>query len=161
MNDIEASLQEFPLISLSSGEFLLTQGEKTDCLYFLHKGAVKILKDGYEVAKRTDNGAVLGEMSIMLDIEHSVSVQCVQDSKFYCIEQPRKFLEKHPNVIWNIAQILSLRLYNLTQYLVDVKSQYEGHDPLNVVDEVLEALLNAQQSKVLKRGESNRDTPDY
>lgn len=161
MNDIEANLKEFPLISLSSGEFLLTQGEKTDCLYFLHEGAVKILKDNYEVAIRSDKGAVLGEMSIMLDTEHSASVQCIQDSTFYCIEHPREYLENHPDVIWNIAQILSLRLFNLTQYLVDVKSQYEGHDHLNMVDDVLETLLHAQQTKVLKRGESKRDTPEY
>ena len=38
--DIEASLKAFPLISLSSGEYLLTQEEKTDSIYFLLEGPV-------------------------------------------------------------------------------------------------------------------------
>ncbi|MCK5499429.1 MAG: hypothetical protein KAI77_09515, partial [Gammaproteobacteria bacterium] len=109
----------------------------------------------------SDEGAVFGEMSIMLESEHSASVECLEDSKFYCIEHPRKYLEDHPNVIWHIAQILSLRLFNLNQYLVDVKRQYEGHDHLQMVDDVLETLLNQQKTKVLQREHSKRDTPDY
>lgn len=161
MIDIEASLQEFPLEALKTGEHLLTQGEKTDCLYFLLEGAVEVVKDGYTVAVVSDKGAVFGEMSIMLDIEHSASVKCIEDSKFYVIQHPGKYLEDHPKVIWHIAQILGLRLFNLNQYLVDVKRQYEGHDHLHMVDDVLEALLNQQKTKVLQRGDSKRDTPDY
>ena len=161
MIDIETSLKAFPLISLTAGENLLTQGEKTDSIYFLLKGAVKVTKDGYEVAVVSDKGAVFGEMAILLDSEHSASVQCLEDSEFYHIEHPRKYLEGHPEVIWHIAQILGLRLFNLNQYLVDVKSQYEGHDHLNMVDDVLEALLNQQKTKVLQREDSKRDTPDY
>ena len=161
MIDIETSLKAFPLISLTAGENLLTQGEKTDSIYFLLKGAVKVTKDGYEVAVVSDKGAVFGEMAILLDSEHSASVQCLEDSEFYHIEHSRKYLEGHPEVIWHIAQILGLRLFNLNQYLVDVKSQYEGHDHLNMVDDVLEALLNQQKTKVLQREDSKRDTPDY
>lgn len=158
---LEENLKEFPLVSLAAGEFLLTQGEKTDCMYFLVQGAVKISKDGYDVAVVSDEGAVFGEMSIMLESEHSASVECLEDSKFYCIEHPKKYLEDHPKVIWHIAQILSLRLFNLNQYLVDVKRQYEGHDHLQMVDDVLDTLLNQQKTKVLQREHSKRDTPDY
>jgi hypothetical protein len=161
MIDIEASLNAFPLISLSAGEYLLTQEEKTDSIYFLLEGSVKVTKDGYEVAVISDKGAVFGEMSILLDNKHSASVQCLEDSKFYHIEHPGKYLENHPKVIWHIAQILGLRLFNLNQYLVDVKSQYEGHDHLHMVDDVLETLLNQQKTKVLQREDSKRDTPDY
>ena len=161
MIDIETSLKEFPLISLAAGEFLLTQGEKTDSIYFLLEGSVIVSKDDYEVAVVSDKGAVFGEMSIMLENEHSASVKCLEDSRFYHIEHPRKYLEDHPRVIWHIAQILGLRLFNLNQYLVDVKRQYEGHDHLHMVDDVLETLLNQQKTKILQREDSKRDTPDY
>ncbi len=161
MIEIEKSLKEFPLISLTAGEYLLKESEKTDSIYFLLEGSVKVTKDGYDIAVVSDKGAVFGEMSILLDNEHSASVQCVEDSKFYHIAHPRKYLEDHPRVIWHIAQILGLRLFNLNQYLVDVKSQYEGHDHLNMVDDVLETLLNQQKTKVLQRKDSKRDTPDY
>lgn len=161
MIPIEENLEAFPLISLTAGEYLLTQEEKTDSIYFLLEGSVKVIKDGYEIAVVSDKGAVFGEMSILLDNEHSASVQCLEDSKFYHIEHPGKYLEDHPRVIWHIAQILGLRLFNLNQYLVDVKSQYEGHDHLNMVDDVLETLLNQQKTKVFHREDSKRDTPDY
>jgi CRP-like cAMP-binding protein len=161
MIDIETSLKALPLISLSAGEYLLTQEEKTNSIYFLIEGTVSVIKDSYEVAVVSDKGAVFGEMSILLDIEHSASVQCLEDSRFYHIEDPGKYLEDHPRVIWHIAQILALRLFNLNQYLVDVKSQYEGHDHLSMVDGVLETLLNQQKTTVLKREDSKRDTPDY
>ena len=161
MIEIEKSLKEFPLISLTAGEYLLKESEKTDSIYFLLEGSVKVTKDGYDVAVVSDKGAVFGEMSILLDNDHSASVQCVEDSKFYHIAHPRKYLEDHPRVIWHIAQILGLRLFNLNQYLVDVRSQYEGHDHLNMVDEVLETLLNQQKTKITQRGDSKRDTPDY
>lgn len=161
MIDIEASLKDFPLLSLAGSEYLLTQGEKTDRIYFLLEGSVEVVKDGYGVAVVSDKGAMFGEMSIFLGNEHSASVRCLEDSKFYVIEKPERFLKEHPEVIWHIAQILGLRLFNMNQYLVDVKRQYEGHDHLHMVDDVLETLLNQQKTKVLQREDSKRDTPDY
>lgn len=161
MTDIETSLEHFPLVSLTAGEYLLTQDNKTDGIYFLSEGSVRVTRHGHDVAVISDKGAVFGDICILLGIEHSASVQCLENSKFYYIEHPRKYLEKHPEVIWHIAQILALRLFNLTQYLVDVKNQYEGHDHLGMVDDVLETLLNQQKTKVNKREHSKRDTPDY
>ena len=64
MMDIEANLKAFPLISLTAGEYLLTQGEKTDSIYFLLEGPLKVTRDGYEVVVVSDKGAVFGERSI-------------------------------------------------------------------------------------------------
>ena len=166
MLKIEESLKEFPLVSLKAGEHLLTQGEKTDSIYFLLKGSVEVVKDEYKVAAVSDKGAVFGERSILLDNEHSASVRRLEDSTFYVIQHPRKYLEDHPEVIWHVARILGLRLFNLNQYLVDVKRQYEGRDHLHMVDNVietldaLEKLLNQQKTKVQQRGDSKRDKPD-
>jgi len=161
MMDLAARLKNFPLISLKAGEYLLRQGEMPEGIYFLDEGSVRVSKDDYEVAVASEQGAVFGEMSILLDREHSASVICLEDSKFYFIENPREYLEEHPAVIWHIAQILGMRLFNLDQYLVDVKRQYEGHDHLNMVDDVLETLLNQQNTRAIRRGGSKRDTPDY
>lgn len=161
MIEIEESLKEFPIISLSKGDDLLTEGEKTDSVYFLLEGVVQVLKGDYVVAVVSDQNAVFGEMSIMLDRPHSATVQCMEDSTFYQIAHPKQYLEDHPNVIWHIAQTLCMRLFNLNQYLVDVKHQYEGHDHLNMVDDVLEALLNQQKTSVTRRGKSKRDTAGY
>jgi CRP-like cAMP-binding protein len=161
MMDIETDLKRFPLVSLAAGHYLITQGEMTDSIYYLHEGSVKVTKDGYDVAVIREKGAVFGEMSILLEYQHTASVQCLEDSSFYHIEHPKKYLEEHPGLIWHIARILGMRLLNLNQYLVDVKRQYEGHDHLDMVDEVLETLLNQQKTRVLRRGGSKRDTGEY
>ena len=161
MNEILESLKDFPVISLKAGEKLLAQGEKNDTIYFLVDGSVEVMKDGYEVATVSDKGAVFGEMSILLDIESSALIRCLEDSTFIAIENPKKYLEEHPKLIWYMAQILGLRLFNLNQYLVDIKHQYEGHDHLDMVDDVLETLLNQQKTNLTLRGNSKRETPDY
>ena len=161
MIEILESLKDFPVMSLKAGEKLLAQGETNNTIYFLVDGSVEVVRDGYRVAIASDKGAVFGEMSILLDIECSALIRCLEDSKFIAIENPKKYLEEHPKLIWHMSQILGLRLYNLNQYLVNIKHQYEGHDHLDMVDDVLETLLNQQKTKVMSRGNSKRDTPDY
>ena len=161
MIEILESLKDFPVMSVKAGEKLLAQGETNDTIYFLVDGSVEVIRDGYKVANVSDKGAVFGEMSILLDIECSALIRFLEDSKFIAIKNPRKFLEGHPKLMWYMAQILGLRLFNLNQYLVDIKHQYEGHDHLDMVDDVLETLLNQQKTKVMVRGNSKRDTPDY
>ena len=106
-----------------------------------------------------------GELSVMLSSKHSASVECLEDSQFYKVDQPRQYLESHPELIWHIAQVVSTRLHNLSQYLVDVKRQYGGHDHLDMVDDVLGTLLNQQKTSLTpqreRRRKSNRDMPDY
>ena len=115
-------------------EFLIKQGEKIDSLFFLKKGQVKIIKDGYEISTTSDVDSVFGELSIMLGGEHSATVQCVGQAVFYRIDNPRKYLESHPEVIWHIVQVLSLRLFTLSQYLVDVKREGDGGESQKMVE---------------------------
>lgn len=99
MVNIEKTLKDFPLVTLKEGEKLLTQGEKTDSLYFLLKGNVSIIKDDTEIASSSEKGSVYGEMSLMLGNAHSAIVKCLKDSQFYQIENPLNFLKSHPDVI--------------------------------------------------------------
>lgn len=161
MADVQSALESLPLVTLAAGDFLLRQGEKVESIYILKEGKVQVVKDGTEVALSADSGAVFGEMSTILDMVHSASVQCMTDSTFYHITDPRKTLTQHPEMLWHIARILCLRLFNMNQYLVDLKNQFAGDDHLGMVDEVLETLMNQQRTSVLKRGVSKRDVPDY
>ena len=128
MFEVEESLKQFPVVTLEAGETLLSQDDKTDFIYFLLEGEVSVSKDGVDVVHRSQQGSVYGEMSVMMDNAHSATVKCVKDSKFYCVENPRKCLEEYPDVIWHIVKILSGRLSNLNEYLVDVQTRSERHD---------------------------------
>lgn len=159
--DILDSLENLPVVSFGAGDYLLKQGERTDTVFFLLDGSVKISRDNHDIGILSDKGAILGEMSVLLDQAPSANVQCLEDSRFYRIDSPRQYFAAHPDLMLHIARVLAVRLFNLTQYLVDVKTQYEGHDHLSMVDEVLSTILNQQQSKVLNRPDSKRPTPDY
>ncbi|MGR9053634.1 MAG: Crp/Fnr family transcriptional regulator [Gammaproteobacteria bacterium] len=160
MIDIEQSLSQFPVIALAAGEYLMREGGRTGAIFFLREGSVKVSQRGYEISMQSKKGAVFGEMSILLDRPHTASVQCLVDSEFYRIDQPTQYLKEHPELIWYISEILAVRLFNLSEYLVDVKRQYQGHDHLDMVDEVLQTLLNQQNTKVMHRGDGRRETPD-
>jgi CRP-like cAMP-binding protein len=145
MVNIEKTLKDFPLITLGEGENLLTQGEKTDSLYFLLKGDVSIIRDNVEIASSSEKGSVYGEMSLMLGNAHSATVKCLKDSQFYQIENPLNFLTSHSEVILHIAQILSQRLYNVNSYLIDIKHQFDNEVHMKIVDDTLR-ILQGQDS---------------
>lgn len=140
MDDIEKILKDFPLVTLEKGQNLLTQGEKTNSLYFLLEGGVSILRDDIEIATSSEKGSVYGEMSIMLGNAHSATVKCLKDSQFFQIENPLNFLESHPEVIWHITQILSGRLYNVNNYLIEIKHKFDNELHMNIVDDTLRIL---------------------
>lgn len=140
MDDIEKILKDFPLVTLEKGQNLLTQGKKTNSLYFLLDGGVSILRDDIEIATSSEKGSVYGEMSIMLGNAHSATVKCLKDSQFFQIENPLNFLESHPEVIWHITQILSGRLYNVNNYLIEIRHQFDNELHMNIVDDTLRIL---------------------
>ena len=126
MINIEQEFSDFPIITLQKGDKLIVQGEKPGCLFFLIDGDVSVIKDDVEVALSDSIGAVFGEMSVLLGAKSSASVVCVNESRFYKIENPKDFLCKNPKVMWHISQVLSLRLSNISSYLVDVKHMLDG-----------------------------------
>ena len=60
-----------PLTTYQAGETVFTAGTKTGRLLILRKGAVTIEKEGIEITKVTEPGAVLGELSALLDQSHT------------------------------------------------------------------------------------------
>ena len=63
---IEESLAALPLTKFQAGEVVLLAGSRSEQLLFLKKGTVAVVKDGIEIARVTQSGAVLGELSVLL-----------------------------------------------------------------------------------------------
>ncbi len=124
------------------GEIVMEQGSPTGALLILIEGEVEILRDDVRVAKAAQPGAVFGEMSVLLSCPHTATVRALKPSRFAIIENPRQFLASSAQASFYIAGLLAKRLDTLNKYLVDVKRQYEGHDHLDMVDEVLETLMH-------------------
>jgi CRP/FNR family cyclic AMP-dependent transcriptional regulator len=126
------------------GDIVLEQGSASSHLLVLINGEVEILRDNVRVAKASMPGVVFGEMSVLLQSDHTATVRALKPSSFAIIQNPRQFLASSAEASFHVATLLASRLDALNKYLVDVKQQYDGHDHLGMVDDVLETLMHRQ-----------------
>ena len=76
-------LAALPLATYQAGETVLTAGSTTGRLLILKEGAVEIIKEGVEIAKVTEPGAVFGELSVLLDKPHTADMRALEASQFH------------------------------------------------------------------------------
>jgi CRP/FNR family cyclic AMP-dependent transcriptional regulator len=122
-------LANLPLANYVAGEAVLTAGSKTGRLLILKRGAVVILKGTIEIARVKEPGAVLGEISALLDRPHTADVRALEDSQFYIADAV--LLGKDPIAVRHVARILAQRLVAADEGLVELKNQlHAGHSPI-------------------------------
>lgn len=77
------SIAALPLKIYQAGETVLAAGSTTGQLLMLRKGLVAVAKEGVEIARVTDPGAVFGEISALLNQPHSADVHALTSSQFH------------------------------------------------------------------------------
>jgi len=135
----QKSLAALPLATYQPGETLLTAGSKTGLLLILKKGAVAIVKDGIEVAKVTEPGAVLGELSALLDKPHTADVRALETTEFH-VASADALLVQNPISLLYVATVLAKRLDTANQALIELKSQIRVGRPRSVIDKTVERM---------------------
>ena len=110
-----------PLATYQPGEFILTEGSKTGRLWILKKGAVAVVRQGIEIAKVTEPGAVFGDISALLDTPHTADVRALEISVFHVVDAATSLQD--PAVLVHIARVLAQRLNVANQTLVDLKTK--------------------------------------
>ena len=116
--DVFASL---PLATYQPGEIILAEGSKTGRLWILKKGAVMVARQGIEIAKVTEPGAVFGDISALLDTPHTADVRALEISVFHVVDAATSLQD--PAVLVHVARILAQRLNVANQTLVDLKTK--------------------------------------
>jgi CRP-like cAMP-binding protein len=147
--DLLTHCADLPSTALAAGETIIEQGQSGGSVYVLVEGTVSITRDGAQLAVLDTPGALLGEMSTVLDRPATASVVAVTDVTLLEAADGAAFLREHPDVLLEVARTLATRLDNLTGHLVDVKRQYgqdDGH--LGMLDEVLSTLMHHQGRQV-------------
>ena len=61
------SFATLPLSTYQAGETVIADGSTTGRLLILKRGTVAIVKEGTEIARVVEPGAVFGELSVLLD----------------------------------------------------------------------------------------------
>jgi len=129
--------------SIAAGTAFIHEGGTTGHLFVLIEGRLEVVKGDTIVASITEPGAVVGEMSVLLNAPHTATVRAAQDSTVYEFADAASFLNAQPAVALLIARLLAQRLNVATTYLADIMHQYAGHgNHLAMVGEILQSMIN-------------------
>jgi len=147
-----------PIRQLEVGEVLITEGEQSSAMYVVAEGSFVVSIGESAIAKVAEPGAVLGEISLLLDLPHGATVTADTSSVVHVIDDPQSFMTADGGGLLEITRLLARRLSRLNGYLVDVKAQYgdsDGH--LGLVDEIISQLAFGEQAKVEPGSERDPD----
>jgi CRP-like cAMP-binding protein len=135
--------------TVAAGTEVLHEGGRTGHLYVLIEGRLDVIRGDTVVASLSEPGAVLGEMSVLLDAPHTATVRAAADSVVYEIDDAASFLRRQPAVTLIIARMMAQRLNVATTYLADLKHQYAGHgNHLAMVGDLLQSMINLAPAEV-------------
>jgi len=134
----EKRLEALPLATYQAGETIFAPGTKTGLLLFLKRGTVAIVKGDIEITKVSEPGAVFGEMSALLDQEHTAEVRALEASQFYVADAA--MVVRDPSSLLYIATALARRLDAANQTLSILKSQCQEDQPHDMVGKTIEAI---------------------
>ena len=116
--DVFATL---PLATYQPGEIILAEGSKTGRLLILKKGAVAVVRQGIEIAKVAEPGAVFGDLSALLDTPHTADVRALEISVFYVADAAKSLQD--PGLLVHVARVLAERLDMANQALIELKTK--------------------------------------
>jgi CRP-like cAMP-binding protein len=138
---------DLPIETLPEGAVLIAEGTEHGQMYVLVSGSVTVERDGVAFALIDVPGAVFGEMAVVLGRPATATVRAATDIDVRVVDDAEAFLVERPGAAMSVLRTTASRLDGLTQYLVDVKSQFagtevEGH--LGMVDDILDTLVYHQ-----------------
>jgi CRP/FNR family transcriptional regulator, cyclic AMP receptor protein len=115
-----------PQRQLARGDVLIEAGEAGGELYVLEKGRLVVERDGVAIATIIEPGALIGEMSVLLGIDHSATVRADAPSTVRVIEDGIPFLERTPLMALHVATLACERLDRTSALLVEMRKDAEG-----------------------------------
>ena len=132
----EKSLAALPLTAYQAGETILAQGSRTDQLLILRTGNVAVVKDGIEIARVSEPGAVFGEISALLDCPHTAEVRALASSQFHVVHPAAL---QDPAALFYVATVLARRIDGANHALVELTREIHEKPP-SVIDMTIKKL---------------------
>jgi CRP/FNR family cyclic AMP-dependent transcriptional regulator len=102
---------------IAPGMALIEQGGRTGQLYVLKDGELEVVRDGKHVSTIRTPGAVVGEMSVLLDVPQTATVRAVTEVDYFVIDNALEVLWAHPDWLLQIARLLAQRVNATTALL--------------------------------------------
>ncbi|WP_454632010.1 cyclic nucleotide-binding domain-containing protein [Bradyrhizobium cenepequi] len=141
-----------------AGALIIHEGGRTGHLFVLIEGRLEVIRGDAVVAILSEPGAVLGEMSVLLDQPHTATVRAASDTLVYEFDDAAAFLREQPEVALLLARLLAQRLNVATTYLADLMHQYADHGThLAMVGEILQSMINLPPMQVAPGSDRQSD----
>jgi CRP/FNR family transcriptional regulator, cyclic AMP receptor protein len=121
MASVLALTMSQPQRHLAPGEFLITEGDAGGELYVLESGRLSVERDGITIATIADAGALIGEMSVLLGVDHSATVRAETAATVRVIEDAMPFLERTPLMALHVATLACERLDRTSALVVQLR----------------------------------------
>ena len=122
MPDLLDQCDDLPRRQFAAGTTIIEQDDVGGSVFVLVEGTVSIERDDTVLAVLDTPGAMLGEMSTVLQRPASASVTAMVDTTLLVATDGAAYLREHPDVLLEVARTLATRLDNLTGHLVDVST---------------------------------------
>lgn len=102
---------------------LFLEGDESQDVYMLVSGTLEILKGNTKIAEVDEQGAIIGEMALIMGGKRTASVRC--DSEVQILKIPKEevdaFIEEFPDFSKRIARVLADRLNDATCLVYGLK----------------------------------------
>jgi CRP/FNR family transcriptional regulator, cyclic AMP receptor protein len=135
----QRKLATLPLETYQAGETVLSAASTTGRLLILKQGAVAVIREGVEIARVTEPGAVFGELSVLLDKPHTADVRALDASQFH-VADAATILRIDPIALLYVATVLAQRLDSANRALLELKRQVQAGEPRSVIGETVEKI---------------------
>ncbi len=135
--DLSAGLPE---TVLEPGQTLVVEGAANQSIWVLVSGRLAVAKSDQDVNSISAPGALIGEVSVLLERASTATVRAVEPSRMRYAEDGLEFLMSHPTLIRHVAMGLADRLDSVTTYLADLKDQYADAPGLAMIPSIVGRL---------------------
>ena len=139
MGVFQKKLATLPLATYQAGETALSATSTTGRLLILKEGVVSVVKEGVEIARVAEPGAVFGELSVLLNQPHTADVRAVTASQFH-IADAATLLTSDPTALLYVATVLAQRLDSANRSLLELKRQVQAGEPPDVIGRTVEKI---------------------
>ena len=160
MTDMLSLSSHLPEIELAAGDTVVQEGRTAGGLWVLVSGALEVRKGDVLVNTITRPGALIGEISVLLDTVYSATVRATGRTVLRHAADGQALLASDPSITRLVAVGLAEHLNFVTTYLADLKHQYGDAPGLSMVSDVLSQLAQRQAPQA-RPGSARDPDPDY
>jgi CRP-like cAMP-binding protein len=160
MQDMLRLSAHLPEIAFAPGDVIVPEGGSAGPIWVLVSGALQVRKGNVRVNTVTRPGALVGEISLLLNSVYTATVEAAEPSVMRYAADGHAFLASDPAVTTLLAAGLAERLNFVTTYLADLKHQYGDAPGLAMIPDVLRQLAQSQAAAA-RPGSARDPNPEY